>query len=62
MIDPVIVLIFSVIIAFCVGRQRQQITAGAFLAISKNKFELLLLRILVRAGPSTKSTCSALSY
>lgn len=31
-IDPVSVFTFYVIRAFCVGRHRQQITAGAFLA------------------------------
>ena len=59
---PVKTLIFSVIIAFWVGKHLQQITAGAFLATSKNKEELLEFRILVSAGPSTNSTCSTLSY
>jgi hypothetical protein len=33
MMEPVRVFIFSVMMAFCVGRQRQQITVDAFLAI-----------------------------
>jgi len=39
-----------------VGRHLQQITAGAFLATSKNKEELFVLRMFVRAGPSTSKT------
>ena len=47
--DPVIYFSFWVISAFWVGEQRQQITAGALRAISKNKFELLLFKIEFRA-------------
>lgn len=57
MIAPVIVFIFSVIIAFWVGKHLQQMTAGALRAISKNKLELLVLSMLVKAGPSTNNTC-----
>lgn len=60
--DPVNTFNFYVINAFWVGRHRQQITAGAFLAVSKNKLELLLFNMLVNAVPSTNSTSSALSY
>jgi hypothetical protein len=45
--------------AFCVGKQRQQITAGAFLAVSKNNEEIFEFKMLVRAGPSTRRTCYA---
>lgn len=61
-IDPVKVFTLSVINAFWVGKHRQHITAGAFLATSKNNEELFEFRILVRAGPSTRRTCSAGSY
>lgn len=57
--QPVTSLSFSVIKAFWVGKQRQQMTAGAFLATSKKREELLVLRMLVSAGPSTSKTCSA---
>jgi hypothetical protein len=60
--EPVIVFIFYVINAFCVGKQRQQITAGALRAVSKNKLELLLFKILVNAVPSTNKICYAESY
>ena len=43
--------------AFCVGRHLQQITAGALRATSKNNEELFVLRMLVKAGPSTSNTC-----
>ena len=56
---PVISLSFSVMNAFCVGRQRQQMTAGAFLAVSKNNEDMLEFKIFVKAGPSTRRTCSA---
>jgi hypothetical protein len=59
---PVTYFSFSVIKAFWVGKQRQQITAGAFLATSKKRDELFVLRMLVKAGPSTSNTCSAGSY
>jgi len=42
-----------------VGKQRQQMTAGAFLATSKNSDELFVFNIFVKAGPSTSNTCSA---
>ncbi len=60
--DPVNILSFSVISAFCVGRQRQQITAGAFLATSKNSDEFAVFKMLVSAGPSTNRTCVDGSY
>lgn len=56
---PVISLSFYVINAFWVGKQRQQMTAGAFLATSKNSDELFVFNIFVKAGPSTSNTCSA---
>ena len=56
---PVISLSFSVMKAFCVGKQRQQMTAGAFLAVSKNNEDILEFKIFVKAGPSTSRTCSA---
>lgn len=34
-------------------------TAGAFLAVSKNSEDKLEFKILVNAGPSTRRTCSA---
>lgn len=37
-------------------------TAGAFLATSKKRDELAVLRMLVNAGPSTKSTWVDGSY
>jgi len=37
-------------------------TAGAFLATSKKRDELAVLRMLVNAGPSTSSTCVDGSY
>lgn len=48
--------------AFWVGRHRQHMTAGAFLATSKKSDELAVLRMLVNAGPSTSSTCVDGSY
>jgi hypothetical protein len=59
---PVKTLSFSVIKAFWVGKHLQQITAGAFLATSKNREELVVFRILVKAGPSTNKTCEDGSY
>lgn len=61
-IDPVKILTFSVIKAFWVGRHLQQITAGAFVATSKNKDELFVFSMLVNAGPSTNKTCEEGSY
>ena len=58
-IERVINLSFSVMSAFWVGRHLQQMTAGALHAILKKREELLVLRILVRAGPSTSKTCYA---
>lgn len=60
--DPVKILTFSVIRAFWVGKHLQQMTAGALVATSKNKDELLVLSILVSAGPSTSNTCDEGSY
>lgn len=37
-------------------------TAGAFLATSKKRDELAVLRMLVKAGPSTRRTCVDGSY
>jgi len=45
-----------------VGKHRQQITAGAFLATSKKRDEFAVLRMLVNAGPSTSKTCVDGSY
>jgi hypothetical protein len=59
---PVKTFNFSVIKAFWVGKHRQQMTAGALRAVSKNKLELLLFKMLVKAAPSTNNTCYALSY
>ena len=59
---PVSTLSFSVINAFWVGRHLQQMTAGAFRATSKKSEELAVLRMLVRAGPSTSNTCWEGSY
>jgi hypothetical protein len=42
--------------AFCVGRHLQQITAGALIATSKNSEALLVFNIFVKAGPSIRST------
>ena len=44
------------------GKHRQHMTAGAFLATSKNREELAVLRMFVNAGPSTKSTWVDGSY
>lgn len=59
---PVKTLSFSVMRAFWVGKHRQQITAGAFLATSKKRDEFAVLRMLVNAGPSTSKTCVDGSY
>ncbi len=59
---PVSILNFYVIKAFWVGRHLQHMTAGAFLATSKNKDELAVFRMLVKAGPSTSNTCYEGSY